>query len=188
MRAPHPGWNSSESPDSRPSAGHSSGGLHPETPASPRGTRRARPADRRSDRRVPPSLQNIFKELSSDLNLPVPGHGDLTKWAEQGVLLLNACLTVEHGIAASHQAIGWQSFTDVVIQKLSKQKNAVVFMLWGNYAKRKKDLIDPMKHLILEAAHPSPLARGAFNGNKHFSQANTFLVLNDLSPIDFNLV
>ena len=138
--------------------------------------------------RVPPSLQNIFKELSSDLNMPIPSHGDLTKWAEQGVLLLNACLTVEHGVAASHQAIGWQTFTDVVIQKLSKQKNAVVFMLWGNYAKRKRDLIDPMKHLILEAAHPSPLARGAFNGNKHFSQANTFLVLNDLSPIDFNLI
>jgi uracil-DNA glycosylase len=113
--------------------------------------------------------------------MPIPSHGDLTKWAEQGVLLLNACLTVEHGVAASHQAIGWQTFTDVVIQKLSKQKNAVVFMLWGNYAKRKRDLIDPMKHLIL-------VARGAFNGNKHFSQANTFLVLNDLSPIDFNLI
>jgi uracil-DNA glycosylase len=138
--------------------------------------------------RVPPSLQNIFKELSNDLQLPIPKHGNLTKWAEQGVLLLNACLTVEHGIAASHQAIGWQTFTDVVIQKLSKERNSLVFMLWGNYAKRKRDLIDPMKHLILEAAHPSPLARGAFNGNKHFSQANTFLVLNDLSPIDFNLI
>lgn len=117
----------------------------------------------------------------------MPLHGDLTSWAEQGVLLLNACLTVEHGIAASHQAIGWQTFTDVIIQKLSANRESVVFMLWGNYAKRKKEWIDPMKHLILEAAHPSPLARGAFKGNKHFSQANRFLLLSDQTPIDFNL-
>ncbi len=135
--------------------------------------------------RVPPSLQNIYKELEADLACPVPGHGDLTKWAEQGVFLLNAALTVERGSSNSHAKIGWHTFTDAVIRKLSEGREGLVFMLWGNFAKQKSALIDPFKHLILEAAHPSPLAGGAYNGSRHFSKANEFLAMRGKATIDW---
>jgi uracil-DNA glycosylase len=137
--------------------------------------------------RIPPSLKNIYKELATDVNIPVPQHGDLTAWAKQGVFLLNSMLTVEAGKAGSHQNIGWQHFTDAVIRKVSEQKENVVFMLWGNFAKKKKDLIDPSKHLILEAAHPSPLAGGAFFGCQHFSKTNEYLTEKGKEPIDWNV-
>jgi uracil-DNA glycosylase len=124
---------------------------------------------------IPPSLRNIYKELEDDLGCAMPKHGDLTAWAEQGVFLLNAALTVEKGTSNSHAKTGWHRFTDAVISKISSEKNGVVFMLWGNFAKQKAALIDPFKHLVLEAAHPSPLAGGAFNGCAHFSKANEFL-------------
>ncbi len=124
---------------------------------------------------IPPSLRNIYKELEEDLGCTVPKHGDLTHWAEQGVFLLNAALTVEQGTSNSHAKIGWHTFTDAVIRKLSEGRDGLVFMLWGNFAKQKAALIDPFKHLVLEAAHPSPLAGGAFNGCQHFSKANEFL-------------
>lgn len=135
--------------------------------------------------KIPPSLQNIYKEINSDLGLPIPKHGDLTSWAEQGVFLLNAILTVEKNQPASHQKIGWQFFTDAVIKKLSTDRAGIVFMLWGNFAKKKKELIDTSKHLVLEAAHPSPLAGGAFFGCKHFSQANEYLKKNGAKTIDW---
>lgn len=125
--------------------------------------------------KVPPSLVNIYKEIKSELGSEPPGHGDLTHWAEQGVLLLNAMLTVEARQPASHQKIGWQTFTDAVIQTISEQKEGVIFMLWGNFAKGKKPLIDPKKHYVLEAAHPSPLAGNAFQGCGHFAYANEIL-------------
>jgi uracil-DNA glycosylase len=126
--------------------------------------------------RTPPSLQNIYKELVTDIEgFTIPTHGDLTSWATQGVLLLNAMLTVEANKAGSHKDIGWQKFTDAVIKTISDKREGVVFMLWGNFAKGKKPLIDASKHLILEAAHPSPLAKGAFFGSKQFSQANAYL-------------
>ena len=137
--------------------------------------------------RIPPSLLNIYKEINSDLGLPMPPHGDLTHWANQGVLLLNAMLTVEAGKAGAHQNIGWQTFTDAVIRRLSEQRDGLVFMLWGRFAQGKKALIDPSKHLILEAAHPSPLARDAFKGCRHFSQANTYLQDNGKSAIDWSI-
>jgi len=134
--------------------------------------------------RVPPSLKNIYKELNTDLGYTIPSHGDLTHWAEQGVFLLNAMLTVEHKSAGSHRKLGWQPFTDAVILKLSEKRKGLVFMLWGNFAKSKKSLIHPYNdHLILEAPHPSPLARGGFFGSKHFSQANHFLP----NPIDWQI-
>ena len=135
--------------------------------------------------RVPPSLQNIYKELHEDLACPIPAHGDLTKWSEQGVFLLNAALTVEQGNSNSHAKIGWHTFTDAVIHKLSEEKEGLVFMLWGNFAKQKSALIDPFKHLVLEAAHPSPLAGGAFNGCRHFSKANEFLATQGKTTIDW---
>jgi uracil-DNA glycosylase len=138
--------------------------------------------------RIPPSLKNIYKELHEDLGIPIPNHGDLTKWAEQGVFLLNAMLTVERSQAGSHKKIGWQNFTDAVIRKLSDEREGLVFMLWGNFAKRKKELIDEQKHLVLEAAHPSPLAGGAYFGSRHFSQANKYLEEHGREPIDWNLV
>ena len=137
--------------------------------------------------RTPPSLKNIYKELQSDLSHPVPNHGDLSTWADQGVLLLNAMLTVEKNKAGSHRKIGWQLFTDAVIETLSKNKSNLVFMLWGNFAKSKASLIDASKHLVLQAAHPSPLARGAFFGSKHFSQANNYLLKNNIDPIAWNI-
>ncbi len=127
------------------------------------------------DIRIPPSLKNIYKEIERDLGHPMPTHGDLTKWANQGVLLLNAMLTVEHKRAGSHSKIGWQSFTDAVIKTLSDKRSDLVFLLWGNFAKSKQQLIDANKHKILMAAHPSPLARNAFNNCKHFSKTNEFL-------------
>ncbi len=132
---------------------------------------------------MPPSLQNIYKEIESDLGAPVQRTGNLEKWAVQGVFLLNSVLTVRAGQPTSHSNIGWQSFTDAVIRTISEQKEHVVFMLWGNYARSKRDLIDSSKHLILEAAHPSPLARGAFFGCRHFSKANTYLSDTGQKPI-----
>lgn len=125
--------------------------------------------------RVPPSLKNIFKEMHQDVGISIPYHGDLSAWSEQGVFLLNAMLSVEHKKAGSHAKIGWQNFTDATIKLLSDQKEGLAFLLWGNFAKNKKILIDGNKHLILEAAHPSPLARGAYFGSKHFSKTNAYL-------------
>lgn len=135
--------------------------------------------------RTPPSLQNIYKEIQSDLGFPIPSHGDLTTWAQQGVFLLNAILTVQKNVAASHQKSGWQLFTDAVIRKISQDTEGVVFMLWGNFAKKKKELIDTSKHLVLEAVHPSPLAGNGFQGCKHFSQANAYLVSKGKTPINW---
>ncbi|MCE3295011.1 MAG: uracil-DNA glycosylase [Crocinitomicaceae bacterium] len=135
----------------------------------------------------PPSLVNIFKELESDLGIPVPKTGNLEPWANQGVLLLNATLTVRAGVAGSHQKKGWELFTDTVIQKISELKENVVFLLWGNFAQGKAELIDSNKHHILKAAHPSPLARGAFFGSRHFSKTNAFLESKGLKPIDWRV-
>ena len=136
---------------------------------------------------APPSLKNIFKEIESDLGIRMSGYPDLEKWARQGVLLLNAVLTVRSGEAASHSKIGWEQFTDAVIRYISDNCEGVVFMLWGNFARSKRDLIDRSKHHVLEAAHPSPLARGAFFGCRHFSQANNILAARGLQPIDWQL-
>ncbi len=137
--------------------------------------------------RIPPSLRNIFKELSNDLEIPLPGHGDLSAWADRGVFLLNAMLTVEHRQAGSHKELGWQQFTDKVIAQLSEQRTHLVFMLWGNFARRKKALIDPAKHLILESAHPSPFTGNAFFNNHHFSKANQYLEAHGKQAIDWRL-
>lgn len=137
--------------------------------------------------RVPASLKRIYKEINRDLKLPIPEHGDLSKWAEQGVFLLNAMLTVEGGKAGSHQKKGWQSFTDAVIRKISDKKEGVIFMLWGNFAKAKRSLINEEKHLILDSAHPSPLAGNAFSGCAHFSKANAWLVSKGQEEIDWRL-
>lgn len=137
--------------------------------------------------RVPPSLVNIYKEINRDLGLPIPKHGDLTHWADQGVLMLNAMLTVEGGKPASHQKIGWQTFTDAVIKKISDEKTGVVFLLWGKFAQGKKMLIDQSKHYVLESAHPSPLAGNAFQGCGHFSRANELLQTQGLSAIDWQV-
>lgn len=125
----------------------------------------------------PPSLVNIFKELQQDIGKPYPQSGNLLTWASQGVLLLNATLTVRAGHAGSHQKKGWENFTDVVIEKLSTNKTGLVFMLWGNYARQKGKYINRDKHLVLESGHPSPLSanRGLWFGNKHFSKANVYL-------------
>jgi uracil-DNA glycosylase len=126
----------------------------------------------------PPSLVNIFKEIEQDLGIPYPISGNLERWAAQGVLLLNATLTVRAGQAGSHQGQGWETFTDAVIKAVSEHCNQVVFMLWGGYAKKKATLIDASKHCILSSGHPSPLSanKGYWFGNKHFSQANAYLV------------
>ncbi len=136
---------------------------------------------------VPPSLQNIFKEIEDDLRKPLAHRdGDLSRWAEQGVLLLNATLTVRAQIAGSHQGRGWELFTDAAIRALSEEREHLVFMLWGNYAKAKGSHIDRSKHLVLEAAHPSPLsAANGFFGCKHFSKANDYLVAHNEKPIDW---
>ena len=136
---------------------------------------------------APPSLKNIFKEIESDLGVRMSGYPNLEKWARQGVLLLNAVLTVRCGEAASHSKIGWEEFTDAVIRYLSDNCSGVVFMLWGNFARSKRDLIDRSKHFVPEAAHPSPLARGAFFGCRHFSQANDILASGGRQPIDWQL-
>ena len=134
----------------------------------------------------PPSLQNIFKEITSDLGIPAPKTGNLTRWAEQGVLLLNATLTVRASQAGSHQGKGWEEFTDAVIKTISEKAENVVFILWGSYAIKKKSLINTSKHCILTAPHPSPLSsyRGFF-GCKHFSQTNTYLTSKGKSPIEW---
>ena len=136
---------------------------------------------------VPPSLRNIYKEINSDLGFEIPNHGDLTAWAKQGVLLLNATLTVRANQAGSHQGKGWEIFTDKVIESVSENCENVVFLLWGNYARSKKTLIDTNRHKILEAPHPSPLSchRGFFNC-KHFSKANEYLKLHNKSTIDWS--
>jgi len=134
--------------------------------------------------KIPPSLVNIYKEIRSDLGVEVPSSGNLERWADQGVLLLNATLTVRAGEAGSHQGRGWEEFTDAAIRALSEQREHLVFMLWGNYARKKKTLIDTEKHLVLESAHPSPLsAHNGFFGCKHFSQANAYLGGHHVSPI-----
>lgn len=136
---------------------------------------------------TPPSLKNIFKEIETDLGIRMSGSPDLTPWAEQGVLMLNAILTVEAHKAASHSKIGWAEFTDAVIKYLSDNNKGIVFMLWGNFARSKRELIDASKHHVLEAAHPSPLARGAFFGCRHFSKANEMLAAEGKTPIDWQL-
>jgi uracil-DNA glycosylase len=137
--------------------------------------------------RVPASLKNIFKEIERDLGTAPPDHGDLTAWTSQGVLLLNSILTVEDGQAGAHRNIGWQQFTDAVIRRLSQHRENLIFMLWGNFARNKKPLIDQIKHHVLEAVHPSPLAGGAFIGCGHFSKANELLKEQGLTPIDWTL-
>ncbi len=133
--------------------------------------------------KFPPSLVNIFKELNTDLGLEPPKSGCLDRWAAQGVFLLNAILTVRAGEAASHSKIGWATFTDAVIKKISEKQEGIVFLLWGNFAKGKKELIDSSRHYILEAAHPSPLAGGAFFGCRHFSKTNEILTKIGKDPI-----
>ena len=137
--------------------------------------------------KVPPSLQNIYKEIKLDLDCDIAIHGDLTKWAQQGVLLLNAMLTVEKNKPLSHSKIGWQEFTDAVISTISQQLDGVVFLLWGNFAKAKQSLIDSSKHLVLTSAHPSPLAGKAFFNNHHFSKANEYLISKGKSKIDWQI-
>lgn len=137
--------------------------------------------------RKPPSLVNIFKELQTDLNIPIPQDGNLEPWADQGILLLNATLTVRAGNAGSHQKKGWETFTDAVIKAVSDNKKGIIFLLWGNFAQTKAELIDKDKHFILTAAHPSPLARGAFFGCKHFSKTNKLLEHQGILPIDWRL-
>lgn len=134
---------------------------------------------------LPPSLQNIYKEVTGDTGSLQPKSGDLTRWAVQGVFLLNSVLTVRAGEPTSHGSIGWQTFTDAVIKTISDKKESVVFMLWGNYARNKKPLIDTSRHLVLVAAHPSPLARGAFFGCRHFSQANRYLIATGQTPVNW---
>ena len=136
---------------------------------------------------APPSLKNIFKEIEDDLGIRMSGSTNLEKWAREGVLLLNSVLTVQAGIAASHGNIGWQEFTDAVIRYLSENRSGIVFLLWGKYAVNKASLIDTSKHYVLTAAHPSPLARGAFFGCRHFSKANSILASEGKEPIDWQL-
>ena len=135
----------------------------------------------------PPSLRNIFREIETDLGIRMSGCPDLRGWASQGVLLRNCGLTVRAGEPASHSAIGWQQFTDAVISYISAHCEGVVFLLWGNFARTKKALIDTSRHHVLEAAHPSPLARGAFFGCRHFSKTNEILAAEGKTPIDWRL-
>jgi len=138
---------------------------------------------------APPSLVNIYKELNTDVGMPIPQTGNLQKWANQGVFLLNACLTVRAHNANSHKNIGWHKFTDAVIRKLSEQREGIVFLLWGGFAKKKSSLIDELKHYVLTSGHPSPLSanRGYWFGNKHFSKTNELLEKQGLTPIDWTL-
>lgn len=137
---------------------------------------------------IPPSLQNIYKEIHNDLGLPIPSHGDLSHWAEQGVLLLNATLTVEAHKADSHSHIGWQQFTDKIIETVNQCCEGVIFLLWGSYAQKKAFMIDPTKHYILKAPHPSPLsAHRGFLGCKHFSKANELLRQQNKTEIDWRV-
>lgn len=136
---------------------------------------------------APPSLRNIFKEIESDLGIRMSGRPNLESWARQGVLLLNSVLTVRASQPTSHSKIGWQEFTDAVIKYISDNCNGIVFMLWGNFARSKKALIDTSRHYVLEAAHPSPLAGGAFFGCRHFSKANEILLNEHKTPINWQL-
>ncbi len=140
----------------------------------------------RPEVKMPPSLINIFKEIKSDVGKELPAHGDLTRWAQQGVLLLNATLTVRASSPGSHQNKGWETFTDAVVDRLNREKEHVVFLLWGAYAQKKGALIDTHKHLVLASAHPSPFSadRGFF-GNRHFSQTNAYLTARGLAPIEW---
>ncbi|MGN6540639.1 MAG: uracil-DNA glycosylase [Ginsengibacter sp.] len=136
----------------------------------------------------PPSLLNIFKELKNDLGIPIPENGNLTKWASQGVLLLNASLTVRQNEPGSHSQIGWLQFTDQVIKKVSDEKEGIVFLLWGKFAQEKQALIDETKHFVLKAAHPSPLsANNGFFGCKHFSKTNELLIKQHKIPVDWKI-
>lgn len=136
----------------------------------------------------PPSLKNIFKELNSDLNIKESESGNLEKWAKEGVLLLNSILTVRKDNALSHKNIGWEVFTDYVIKELNKKDTPIVFILWGNFAKSKKELITNKKHLIIESVHPSPFsARNGFFGSKPFSKTNNYLIKNGIKPINWEL-
>ncbi|MGN6280758.1 uracil-DNA glycosylase [Frateuria sp.] len=137
---------------------------------------------------VPPSLNNIFAEIERDLGIPRPGHGCLTPWADQGVLLLNSVMTVEQGHAGAHQNKGWEGFTDAAIEALNREREGLVFLLWGAYAQRKGRLVDPNRHLVLSSVHPSPLsAHRGFIGNGHFSAANRYLESHGQAPIDWSL-
>jgi len=135
----------------------------------------------------PPSLINIFKELKSDIGMPIPNHGNLENWAGQGVFLLNAALTVREAEPNSHAKIGWHEFTNRVIQKVSDLKKNVVFLLWGKFAQEKQELVDETKHLVLKAAHPSPYSADRFFGCRHFSKANEYLIQNKIDPVDWSL-
>ncbi|WND01825.1 uracil-DNA glycosylase [Temperatibacter marinus] len=138
--------------------------------------------------KIPPSLRNIYKEIERDIGIKAPDHGNLTDWTNQGVLLLNSVLTVEHSKAASHQKKGWEGFTDAVIEILNEQGNSIVFMLWGAYAQRKASFVDKKKHLVLEAVHPSPLsAHKGFIGCGHFGLANDYLIENGKEPVNWAL-
>ena len=137
---------------------------------------------------LPPSLQNIYKELNSDLNIPISTKGDLTCWAKEGVLLLNTVLTVEKDRPASHKNLGWENFTDAIIKKINEKDTPVVFILWGNFAKSKKNLITNPKHLIIESSHPSPFSCNyGFFGSRPFSRTNKFLRENNIKEIDFTV-
>ncbi len=137
---------------------------------------------------IPPSLRNIYKEIKEDLGLPIPRHGNLEKWAKNGVLLLNATLTVRAHTAGSHQKKGWEKFTDAAIQALNAKRSNLVFMLWGSYAKKKGAVIDRGRHLVLASTHPSPLsAHNGWYGNHHFSKANAYLESHELKPIDWRV-
>jgi uracil-DNA glycosylase len=138
--------------------------------------------------KFPPSLRNIFKEYADDLNLPIPFQGDLTKWASQGVLLLNTTLTVRKSMPGSHQKKGWEEFTDSIIKLISDKKDSIVFVLWGKFAEQKKEMIDEGKHCILTSAHPSPFsAHRGFLGSKPFSKTNDFLRKNGIKEIDWEI-
>ncbi|MBS0337802.1 MAG: uracil-DNA glycosylase [Proteobacteria bacterium] len=137
--------------------------------------------------RIPPSLRNIYKELAADLGIAPPAHGDLTAWARQGVLLLNTSLSVEAGEAASHADVGWESVTDALIALASARAKHAVFMLWGNHARAKAPLVDASRHLVLQAAHPSPLSARKFLGCRHFSQANAFLGEHGAQRVEWEL-
>ena len=137
---------------------------------------------------VPPSLRNIYKELAADVNFLPPKHGCLIEWAQQGVLLLNSVLTVEQSLAASHKGIGWEKFTDSVVNQLNEEMGNIVFILWGNYAQKKGEMIDRQRHLVLQSPHPSPLsASRGFYGNHHFTKSNEYLRTYDKTAIDWQL-
>lgn len=137
--------------------------------------------------KIPPSLMNIYKEISVEFGYDIPTHGDLTGWAEQGVLLLNSILTVRAHEAASHRKIGWEECTDEILKAVNKKDEPVVYMLWGNFAKSKAKFLTNPKHLVLQSGHPSPLSVRYFSGNNHFKQCNEFLEKNGVSPIDWTI-